>query len=108
MLRKIILFFILGVFSLFKSYSQCCGSNQLMEQQITASPFKLYYLQYDGTPFLDEHWSNASITVLSGEVYKDLMVWVDLYKNEFITSNLDFMKATPIFFHFSLLCAKYN
>lgn len=67
--------------------AQCCGAKQIMTQQITASTFKMYYSKYEDNPYFINDWSNASITLLSGETYTDLKVKFDLFKGSFIYYN---------------------
>lgn len=76
-------------FSLFTGsvLGQYKSVSQKMEQQLTASSYHNYHMQYGGTPFYSNDWVNASVSVLSGEMYTNLKIKYDLYKDEFIYYN---------------------
>jgi hypothetical protein len=96
MLKKITFVFLLLVFNIIRSNAQCCGTEHLMVQQITASPFIMYYLQYDSVPFADSKWSDASLKLVSGEVYDSLKVKIDIYKDDLIYYNATLHKQLII------------
>lgn len=87
MFKKLSLILFPITFGFLQANAQCCGSNQLMIQQITASPFVMYSQQYDSVPFLSTKWSKASLKVKSGEVYHELNVKIDIFKDDLIYYN---------------------
>lgn len=87
MFKKVSFVFIIVVFKYLSCNAQCCGNEQIMMQQITASAFHIYYLQYDGIPFFNEKWSDAALKVTSGEIYEGLKVRIDLFKDELVYYN---------------------
>lgn len=88
MMMKYIIILLLCVLAFNNSVkAQCCGTSELMNQQITASLFNIYYSRYEGTPYLDNDWALAKITLLSGEVYENVKVKFDIYKNNYIYYN---------------------
>lgn len=70
-----------------QSKAQCCGTNELMVQQLTASPFNIYYTRYEYNPFYLNKWVKSAVTVNSGETYANLKLKYDLHKNEFVYYN---------------------
>lgn len=87
MVEKLSLVLLSVMFCFLQGNAQCCGSNQLMIQQITASDYVRYSQQYDSVPFLSNKWSKASLKVTSGEVYYNLNVKVDVFKDNLIYYN---------------------
>lgn len=76
--------------------AQCSKGDQIMLQQITASAFNNYYTQYEGSPFFNEKWYDASVKLTHGEICKGLKVKVDIYKDELIYDNIALNKILII------------
>lgn len=87
MLSKITISLILFVLTFVNTKAQTCDTVPQMLQQITASPLKLYYVQYDGTPYIYSDWREADILLNGGEVYKNQKVKVDLFLDELVYFN---------------------
>lgn len=51
-------------------------------QQITASAFVPYYLQYDKDPYFYNKWATGSVTLISGEKHDSLKLKYDIHKDE--------------------------
>jgi hypothetical protein len=87
MFKKLSLVFAIVTFKFLTCNAQCCGTDNIMMQQITASAFNIYYLQYDGSPFFNESWVDASLKVSSGEIYDSLKVRIDIFKDDLVYYN---------------------
>ncbi len=83
------------IFLSINSYAQVSDGPRML-QQITAYGYENYYLQYDKSPYLTREWSVADITVLSGEVYKDIRIKYDLYKGHIVYYNAQLKKQLII------------
>jgi len=95
-INKLIILLLVGVLSFIKLNAQEVDENQYMLQQITASPFQLYYIQYEGTPFYSKDWMLASVKVNSGEIYQNIKVRIDLFKDDVIYYNENLHKQLII------------
>jgi hypothetical protein len=56
-------------------------------QHLTGEPFIIYYMMYDQLPFYEGDWVNGSVTLLSGDEYKDMNLKFDMYKNQLLYFN---------------------
>lgn len=56
-------------------------------QHITGEPFVHYYATFDGVPFYKGDWMTGSITMKSGEIYNNLELRYDTYKDNLIYRN---------------------
>lgn len=56
-------------------------------QNITGSQFIHYYSRFNGTPFTTTEWVDGDVTMKSGEVYHDLQLRYDAYRDELIYFN---------------------
>jgi hypothetical protein len=80
-----ILVFVLGLNTI--SLAQKAEVPTAMLQQLTASGYDNYYLQYDRTPYFAKDWCESDITVTSGEVYENVKIKYDLYKGYIVYYN---------------------
>ncbi len=87
MIKNICLFISLLIVFAAKAQAQQVTDGQQMLQKITGSDFKIYYQQYDGNPYYSSHWANASVKLVSGEVYSGLLVKIDIYNDQLISYN---------------------
>ncbi len=87
MVNKLALFFILLVLFAADAQAQQTTNGQHMLQKITGYGFKNYYQQYDGNPYFNNHWTKASVKLLSSEIYKGLLVKLDIYNTQLISYN---------------------
>lgn len=96
MLKYIIVIIFLNLFGLQIANSQNCESNQLNLHKITAREAKMYYLQYDGKPFIYDKWLKGHLTLAGGEVYRDLNIKIDVFKDEVLYFNKSLNKQLVI------------
>lgn len=66
------------------------------EQYITGYEFYPYYLHYSGGPFYTEDWTMGTVKLISGEVYNNIKIKYDLYKDNFIYFNELIMQSVLI------------
>lgn len=69
------------------SYAQGDKYKKTALQNITGSQFIHYYTRFSGSPFLIKDWVDGDVTMKSGEVYSDLQLRYDAYRDELIYFN---------------------
>lgn len=83
---RIILTIAFLTFSLSVS-AQGSQSKRTAIQHITGEQYIHYYAMFDGVPFYKGDWMTGSITMKSGEIYNNLELRYDTYKDNLIYRN---------------------
>lgn len=85
---KKILFALIVISSFsFNAIAQDSINQQIALQYITGEPFRIYYMMYEEQPFYQNDWVKGSVTLLSDDVYADLNLKFDMYKNQLLYYN---------------------
>lgn len=87
MYKRLIFIISLLVTSSLLGNAQSVKKEDLRNQRITGAAHTNYYSQYDGSPYFNEKWYNASVQLSGGEIYHDLKVELDIYKDELVIYN---------------------
>ncbi len=81
----IVLVFFVSNMLVVNAQSNC--NLQYYNQRITGNQYSAYYLQYNGSPFINDEWQQGTLTLVSGEVYHNLKMNYDIYRNTLLYYN---------------------
>jgi len=89
------LFFIL-LFTAIQSFAQGDKYKRSAIQHITGTTFVHYHSRLNGVPYYNSDWLNGDVTMKSGEIYHDLQLHYDAYRDDLIYFNEVSKKAIII------------
>ncbi len=86
-LYKKIQFLLFALLLSFAALAQINCTEEYHNQQLTGDVYDPYFNDYNGSPFFLNTTFIGSVKLSSGEIYKDLKLSYDLYKDDFVYFN---------------------